>query len=211
MKCQDIMQRIDTVTSHPLSDTERESWAGHLRQCSECENAVRGAEALLPVRALPDEIPSAELFENIQQRVIDAHQQPKQGRQFWLGAGFGGAVAAALVLAVVTLGIFQNPVPEQATTAKFTISMDETRELNIAIESGYALPGARVSITLPDGVQLAGYGNRRELSWTDDLAAGVNKLTLPLIALGEPAGYVVVKLDHEQSHQVFYIEVKLAS
>ncbi len=210
MNCQDIMQRIDTVTSHPLSAMERESWKGHLAQCSECENAVRGTEALQPVRALPAEAPSTGLFEKIRQRTIAAHQQPKHRHQFWLGAGFGGAVAAALVLAVVTLGIFQNPVPEQVATAQFAISMDETRELHIAIESGHALPGARLSIILPDGVQLAGYGNRRELSWTDDLAAGVNKLTLPLIALGEPGGYVVVKLDHEQSHQVFYIEVKLA-
>jgi hypothetical protein len=208
MNCQSILERIDTVASHPLSAAERQSWAGHLTACDECSDALRGAEALQVVRQQPVLAAPVGLYQRMLDRTVQASQPAKPGGQFWLGAGFGGAVAAAIVAVVVTLGFLGEQTPSQSVAAEFMISMQESRELNIAIDSEHALPGARISIILPEGVQLAGYGGQRELTWTDDLAAGVNKLTLPLIALAQSGGQMIVKLDHENSHQVFFINLK---
>lgn len=209
MNCDQITKRIDTVSALPLSDAERRSWSEHLANCDECQSALQGAEALQAVRNQPEIDPPADFFESVLSQTEQAQQQPKQSKQFWLGAGFGGAVAAAIVVAVMTLGIFGEPAQELPAPVEFMVSMHETRDLYIAIDAEYPMRGAKLSVVLPDGIALSGFSERRELAWTDDLVAGVNKLTLPLIALGQSGGQMVVTLDHENNHQVFIINLKL--
>lgn len=209
MNCEQITKRIDTVSALPLSDAERRSWSEHLANCDECQWVLQGAEALQVVRNQPDVDPPEDLFENILNRTAQTQQQPKQRKQFWLGAGFGGAVAAAIVVAVMTLGVFSEPAQDLPTPVEFMVSMHETRNLYIAIDAEYSMDGAKLSVVLPVGVALSGFNGQRELVWTDDLVAGVNKLTLPLIALGQGGGQMVVTLDHENNHQVFIINLKL--
>ena len=74
-----------------------------------------------------------------------------------------------------------------------------------------ALPGAEISILLTGNVEVQGFGHRRELKWSDDLDAGVNQLSLPLVASGEGGGQMVVRLSHPDSEQLFVIDLPLDS
>ena len=49
------------------------------------------------------------------------------------------------------------------------------------------------------------------LNWSDDLGAGINKLSLPLVASGEGGGQMVVRLSHPDSEQLFVIDLPLDS
>ena len=93
-------------------------------------------------------------------------------------------------------------------TAEFVVSMSEPRDLNIAIDVDTAMPGATVSVSIYGGIELAGYASQRHLSWTTDLDAGVNKLSLPIIALDNSGGQVIVRLEHPQSQQEFLIQLR---
>jgi len=86
--------------------------------------------------------------------------------------------------------------------------MEEARLMHVAIEADRPMQGATISILLSGDVQIDGFGDRRELSWTDDLDAGVNKLTLPLIAIGEDGGQMVVRLNHPDSEQLFVVQLR---
>jgi hypothetical protein len=56
-------------------------------------------------------------------------------------------------------------------------------------------------------VEIDGYGTRRELSWSEDLDAGVNRLSLPVTASGFEGGQMVVRLEHPLSEQVFVVQL----
>jgi hypothetical protein len=81
--------------------------------------------------------------------------------------------------------------------------------MNIAIEADRPLQDAQISILLSGDVEVDGYVDRRELSWTDDLEPGVNQLTLPIRAIGERGGQLVVSLSHPESVQIFVVQLKV--
>jgi hypothetical protein len=81
--------------------------------------------------------------------------------------------------------------------------------MNIAIKTGRALEDAKISVLLSGDVEIDGYVDRHELTWTDDLEAGINQLTLPIRAIGEGGGQIVVRLSHPDSEQLFVVQMKL--
>lgn len=171
----------------------------------------RADEALAMLRnretgEMPDE-----LFARIEAQVSQGDQDEHSGQRFWAGAGFGGAVAAALFALALTFGWIGAPVSESPVAAEFMVALGEPRDMNIAIETEQALQGASISILLSGGVELDGYAGQRELTWTSDLDAGVNRLSLPIVGLDASGGQMIVRLSHPDSEQVFVVELKPAA
>ena len=138
-------------------------------------------------------------------------QQQASRRGFWLGAGFSGAIASSLLAVAFALGLLGSPGVDAPQAAEFYVSTQEVRPMNIAIEADQLLQGAEISILLSGDVEIDGFGQRNELSWTDDLEPGVNQLTLPVRAIGERGGQMVVRLSHPDSEQIFVVQLKLDS
>ncbi len=80
--------------------------------------------------------------------------------------------------------------------------------MNIAIETDQALLGATIRILVAGSVEVDGFGDQREITWVDDLDAGTNRISLPLIATGNDGGKVVVRLSHPKSEQIFIVDLK---
>ena len=197
---------MTSLAAGTLPDEQRTACMNHIAGCSDCEDALQGAIAMHAVRSQQTDAAPHGSFERVMRRTLDASKRQASGQRFWLGAGFGGAIAASLLAVAFALGMLA--VPEQPAVAEFMLSMEESRPMHLAIESDRPLQDATISILLSGDVQLEGFGDRRELSWTDDLDAGVNKLTLPLKAVGENGGQLVVRLSHPDSEQLFVVYLK---
>ena len=152
---------------------------------------------------------SERVFNRVMSRAgHDPHEQASR-RGFWLGAGFSGAIAASLLAVAIALGLLASPGVEAPQAAEFLVSTQEIRPMNIAIKTGRALEDAKISVLLSGDVEIDGYVDRHELTWTDDLEAGINQLTLPIRAIGEGGGQIVVRLSHPDSEQIFVVQMKL--
>lgn len=208
MNCQEILERVEMLVAHPLSETEKRSCEEHLNGCDECQSALRGTEALHLIRNQRDMAPPNGLFEKVLRHTTGPKHQLERRNRFWLGAGFGGAIAASLLALALTFGSFGPMADRAPAVAEFTIALNEPRYMDIAIEIDHALVGANISILLSGGVELDGYGDRRELSWTTDLVAGVNRLRLPVLAIDLTGGQMVVRLYHPDSEQMFVVQLK---
>ena len=148
------------------------------------------------------------LFDKISAEIGAAPQRRVTDRRFWQGAGFGGIVAASLFAIVLMAGWDFQPAPDSADVAEFMVTVGEPRHMDIAIETDRALQGANITILLTGGVELVGYQDQRELTWTSDLDAGVNRLSLPVVAINQSGGQMVVRLSHPDSEQVFVVRLK---
>ena len=208
MNCEFVADKMSELASRSLAQNELATCMDHVESCSDCSDALRGAEALFALQGRDTDVTPTGLFARVMDKVTDAPAQRESSHRFWWGAGFGGAIAASFFAAALALGWFGNITTHEPEMAEFLIALHEPREMDIAIETGQPLQGATITILLSGDVELDGFPGRRELTWTEDLAAGINRLRLPVIAMREGGGQMIVRLTHPLSEQVFIIRLK---
>ena len=162
------------------------------------------------LRDYPAARPSADFFERALVRAT--HEGTRRQRNRWIMTGFGSAVAAGIVLWLVA-GFFVNtPSVEQpvASIPGVAMTLEEPRTVNLVFASKTALEAATLTVTLPDGIELAGFPGQREISWKTSLAEGRNLLPLELIALTPAGGEVLARLEHDNRHRTFRLRIEVS-
>jgi hypothetical protein len=175
---------------------------------NESDDARRGAEALATLKNQEvGNVPDG-LFDRVVGAATRSPSRHRETRRFWLGTGFGAAIAASIFALAATLGWFGDPVASDPETAQFQLVLNEPRQMDIAIETDQALTGATIRILIAGNIEIDGFSGQREISWVEDLDAGVNRLSLPIVATGNEGGQVIVRLNHPKSEQVFVVNLK---
>lgn len=124
----------------------------------------------------------------------------------WLGATITAAAAAAL--AAIMLGLPQ-PEPPAEAAADLRMTLYQPREVGLAIEAETAMPGAFLTVTVQGGIDLLGFDEQRELRWQTDLDAGMNMLSLPLIAHSLGQGRLTALVEHGDKTQRIEFRVQI--
>ena len=208
MNCDFIADNMARVVYGRLSAEETNACRKHLFACSDCTDAVRGAEALALLRNCgPQSVPEG-LFDKLSSALQEpaqetAHPSPR----FWAGTGLGGVLAASLFMAAMTIGWIGPEAVESQHVAAFTANVSEPTIMNVAIEADRPLQAATISIILSGDVRIDGFGAEREITWITNLEEGVNRLQLPVIALDPRGGKMIVRLDHPDTEQVYVVNV----
>jgi hypothetical protein len=210
MNCEDVIEQLVETEEDALSVLEQSKLVAHLNDCESCQDALRGANALRMVRNQPVRSAPDGLFDRVIVQATHSTDSAARRSQFWTGAAFGGLLAAGIAIAVVTLGGFQAPSSSLPEVPVVTMALGERQEVDIAIDADKDLPGTTVNVVLSGDFEFAGFGKQRELSWTTDLEKGVNRLTLPLLAVGETEGHLIVRLEHEGTRRVFRLDLNLS-
>ena len=209
MNCETVTEQIRALAEGSLDREARNACRRHIAVCQDCADALRGVRAMLVVRDQATVPGSERVFNRVMSKTSYDPQEQASRKGFWLGAGFSGALAASLLAVAFALGLLAGPGVEAPQAAEFFVSTAEVRPMNIAIEADRPLRDAQISILLSGDVEVDGYVDRQELSWTDDLEPGVNRLTLPIRAIGERGGQMVVRLSHPDSVQIFVVQLKV--
>jgi len=140
----------------------------------------------------------------------------RRQRSRWVMTGFGGAIAAGLALWVLGDALLGGPgaVSTDATVDAaipgITMTLEEPRTVNLVFASTTALDAATLTVTLPDGVELAGFPGQKEVSWDTSLVAGRNLLPLRLIALTPVGGELLARLEHENRDRLFRLRLDIS-
>jgi hypothetical protein len=204
MKCSVAQDKLAAHADSGLDPAEQPDLRTHIDGCPDCRLALRGIEALTELRERELEAAPNGLFERVVERAVADSTRQRANSGFWKGAGFG-AVAASLLALAFALTLPDQPDANRA--AEFTVAVGETRQMDLAFETDRALAGATITILLAGSVEIDGYGTQRELTWSEDLDAGVNRLSLPVMASGFEGGQMVVRLEHPLSEQVFVVQL----
>ena len=216
MSCHDIGNLLDSREVLELAETQLVAVNAHLRECSRCEDEWRAVSALWDVSTIPTPAPRQDLFSEAMRLATAAgarrEARPPRQRSFWLGLGLGGAIAASLVAAIMTFGLAPwTSTPwtwtDDPVTPTITVALNEPRDVDVAITSAEALEQAEIRVVLTGGVRLAGFADRSEVQWRADLDQGINRLSLPVIAVNGNGGQVVVEVEHASKRQVFVVNV----
>ena len=144
--------------------------------------------------------------------VRATHEGTRRQRNRWLMTGFGGALAAGLVLWLVG-GFFLTTPNIPATDPDIpgiTMTLEQPRTVNLVFASATALESATLTVTLPEGLELAGFPGQREIAWQTSLKEGKNYLPLELIAVSPVSGEVLARLEHDKRDRTFRLRVEVS-
>ena len=90
------------------------------------------------------------------------------------------------------------------------MALAEPRTVNLVFAATEAMHGATLTVSLPAGVELAGFPGQTEISWETSLAEGRNLLPLKLIALTPAGGELLATLEHENRNREFRLRVEIS-
>ena len=144
--------------------------------------------------------------------VRATHEGTRRQRNRWLMTGFGGALAAGLALWLIG-GFFLTTPNLPATDPSIpgiTMTLEEPRTVNLVFASATDLDSATLTVTLPDGIELAGFPGQREIAWQTSLKQGKNFLPLELIAISPVGGEVLARLEHDDRDRTFRLRIEVS-
>ena len=203
MRCDDIEDLLNEHADATLTPERRGEVEAHLAACDDCCAAWHAAGMLRRHRALPTPVPSAALI-----ATIAATRQPtrvKKGISPWVAA-VGGALAAGIAL--VAFNYYRSAQIEgDAAAPSLTMSLNETRDVSVTIDSPEAFMDVEVRVLLAGGIELEGLHGRRELKWKTDLEPGINRLTLPIVASDSSGGKVLVAVGQGDKQRSFVVQI----
>jgi hypothetical protein len=157
-------------------------------------------------------VPQAEAGFYDRALVRAVHRGSRRQRNRWLLAGFGSAIAAGLAIWMITAMLMTAPQLPDAEPAipGVTIAMEQERTVRLVFSSAEALDSATLTVSLPDGIELAGFPGQREITWETSLQEGRNLLPLTLIALTPAGGEVLARLEHKDRNRTFRLRVDVS-
>lgn len=203
MRCEDIEDLLNVHADTELTPAQRKDVDAHLATCDDCSTAWHAARALRRQRALPPPVPSAALIAKI--AAISEARGVKKRASFWVAA-IGGALAAGIVL--VAFDYYRTVVDVRVRTVpSLTMSVNETRDVSVTIDSPEAFMDVEVRVLLAGGIELEGLHGRRELKWKTDLEPGINRLTLPIVASDSSGGKILVAVGQGDKQRAFVVQI----
>jgi hypothetical protein len=169
------------------------------------------------LREMPAPEPRAGFVERALARAAGQQREAQAGlpgrlRSFatrwetWAGAALGGAVAAAL-----TMFILLRPADTTVSPPALALTLHETRNVDVLIDSERELKGATIRIAASGSIALDGFDDERQADWQADLERGTNLLSLPVVARSAGRGQLVAVIEHEGRTRRVAIDLNVTS
>ena len=210
MNCSELDKHLDDHLDGDLDDATSTELVAHLAACADCRSRVDDAMQLqrLLTRYGADTAPQPDEGFFDRALIRAAHQGGRKQRNRWIMTGFGGAIAAGLVMWMLGGMLLKSPdLPQPAGIPQVTMALEEPRTINLVFSSAEDLDGATLTVNLPDGLELAGFQGQSEVTWMTSLTKGKNVLPLKLIATMPRGGELLATLQHEDDDRTFRLQV----
>ena len=121
---------------------------------------------------------------------------------------FLGAFAMTMLTVVLTgLWVRSPSARREPETPAVTLTVGETRTINLVFGSRAALDDVEFTVDLPPGVELAEHPGQRRVMGRAALAGGDNALRLALVAREGRGGQLAARLEQQGEQKVFVVDV----
>jgi len=209
MNCKQFQNILEDYIDNNLTTIQSSQVQSHLTECEQCQKSYTEANDF---QSLLKNLPIAPARQGYEKRVLSfLEEKPAKQiqRHSWLYLGFSGAIAASFSLWLIfsPLSLFSphSSMTDKMNTINLFVQKQQTVDLifNLANE----LPGATLTIELPEKIKLSGYTGKRQLSWKTTLKKGANRLALPIIGTQEHSGILIARLTNNGKTKTFRVRI----
>jgi hypothetical protein len=136
-------------------------------------------------------------------------QRPKPTlAQRVVGFAFIGAFSLTMLTVILTGLYVRSPSSRGAPeTPAVTLTVGETRTINLVFGVRGALEDVELTVDLPQGVELAMHPGERRVTGRAALARGDNALPLTLVARSGTGGQLAARLRQGSEQKVFVVDI----
>ena len=206
MDCRTASHHIEDFLDGVLDDAARDGFQQHIVVCPDCrgqlarERVFREALESMPV-ATPDPDFAARAFKC----AATAHQRRPR---------FNTSVLirlAASIVAIIALGFLFKDAwrPDRPEWPEALVRLNQPEEIRLVFYSNQDLSGVTLRLEPPEGVELVGFENQREVIWQTDLVQGQNLLVLPVIIRNQGGGSLIAEIRHGKQNKKFGLKIKV--
>lgn len=210
MNCDNCIELLDCYLDGELAEGDAASLRTHCESCADCETRLQKKIALRQaLSAMPYAGPEDGFYDRVLETTVTTTQRSEM--KFWTTAGLGAAVAASIVAwMVLVLPVEYSRDIDAAELDGITIGLNVEKTVRVSFESVQDLESATLTVQLPPGVEIAGYGDRSEISWSTNVTQGVNILALPIIVRSGNGGTVLAQVEHAGKSKSFKFDVSVS-
>jgi hypothetical protein len=210
MNCEHTQRNLDDFMDGSIGTEQHDAIASHVASCDSCQTIIEREQDL---RGLLKDYPMSQAATGFYDHALAraTHVGSRRQRNRWLATGFGSAMAAGLAIWVVSGFLLTTPQLPGADLAipGVTMALEEPHTVNLVFSSDTILESALLTVSLPEGIELAGFPGQREISWETSLNVGKNLLPLKLIALTPTGGELLARLEHDDRDRTFRLQVNI--
>jgi len=211
MNCDQTIVQLDDYLDGAMPDNDLKLFERHLDRCAQCHAVVGKAQSLQSRLAVYGDVaiprPSAEFYDRALAKASQSGMRAQRNR--WVMTGFAGAIAATLMIWIVSSVFLAAPQMEQATIPSVTMALEAPQTFNLVFSSTEILTNASMTVRLPEGIEIDGFAGQREITWMTTLKEGRNILPLTLVATSAFGGELLATLQHEDDNKVFRLQVSV--
>jgi hypothetical protein len=202
MDCRSFALQVDDWLDGRLDVAHGRSMQTHVDSCPGCRRGYGDAGAL---RTALRTLTAPALRPGFAEQALARAAAAPRGRESVMGMALAASVLLGLGAAAILFAVRPEPVQTLVLTAQ------QPESVRLMFNAAKALPDATLSLTLPENVEIVGYGDRRELTWTTDLREGGNLLRLPLVVRGATGGELVARVSSGASSRTFRLKIEVRS
>lgn len=207
MNCHECISHQDDYLDNQLDHDVHDAMTKHIATCPDCQSMMRqNRELLQGLRNVDAPAPSPGFLKLAMENAVRVDRQrrhKKWFRQF--------AAVAAMVCLVVLGSLKFSPMLTRDTiqSSGIVLSLHESREVILLVQSAQALDGATITIELPPQLMLANNPGLREFSWQADVKEGKNLIPLPLVASAAGMVTVTARIEHDNQVKTMRMQVEI--
>ena len=191
-----------------------------MRHCESCPSCLNSLGELRALKRSLSQWPAPPARAGVLERMLNVAVRTPVARAPWWRApiwNWAGLSAASAVLLMLGFGLGlrtahrDQPGPQIVLAAQPVELGPEEHTVALMFRASTIVQNARISVWLPDGVQIAGRPDARQLSWQTDLKPGPNLLELPLLATGSHGGTLLVHLSQGSLVRALEVPITIRS
>ena len=209
MNCKILQSQLDDFLDGELNPAQAGQIQEHLASCDGCHQLWQQE---IQFRQLLQEHPVPAPEAGFEDRVFAKlpRQQASSTHKKAFYAGFGGAIAAGVML-MVAAAIFIKPVSQQELIPNITLTMHESKKVNMVFDVPDVVADATFSLQVPGHIEIAGRTGLHQIEWKTALKKGKNLLSLPIVAKGLESGELVAKIKYGDQVKTFRMKLDIHS
>jgi len=206
MDCRTAANCIEDYLDDMLDGAALGRFQEHVESCPDCRNRLARERVLRDaLKVLPIPAPAPEFAALAFERAASAQtRRPRINTSVFMRL-------AASILVMITLGFLFRDAwrPDRREWSEAFVTLNRPEEIRLVFHSKQDLDGVTLRLEPPEGVELVGFDNQREIVWQTDLIRGENLLVLPVIVRNWEGGSLIAEIRHGNQNKQFGLRIKV--
>lgn len=204
MDCRTADHCFEDYLDGLLEEATRDGFQQHVAVCPDCRNRLRDEQNFREaLRSMPVPMPDPDFAACAFERAAAAIRRP------WIN--FPAMRIAASILVIIALGFMfkGNLGSDRSEWPEAFVSRNQPEEIRLVFYSRQNLDNVTLRLEPPEGVELVGFEDRREIVWQTDLVQGENLLVLPVIVRNREGGSLIAEIRHGNQNKQFGLKIRV--